>query len=78
MELKLNIGYNELLELIRQLPAKQLAKLKAELNENLSTKNQKRNTNDFQKLLLSGPTMSDTQYDQYLSIRKHINLWRVN
>ena len=38
MELKLNIGYPELLELIRQLPLKQLTQLQADLEVELEKK----------------------------------------
>ncbi len=38
MELKLNIGYAELLELIRQLPLRQLAQLQADLEAELGKK----------------------------------------
>lgn len=38
MELKLNIGYAELLELIRQLPLRQMAQLQADLEAELGKK----------------------------------------
>ncbi len=38
MELKLNIGYPELLELIRQLPLKQLTQLRSDLEAELEKK----------------------------------------
>ncbi|MCB0562635.1 MAG: hypothetical protein KDD09_26970 [Phaeodactylibacter sp.] len=38
MELKLNIGYSELLELIRQLPLKQLNQLRSDLEAELEKK----------------------------------------
>ncbi|HQU28941.1 MAG TPA: hypothetical protein PKZ24_07255 [Nitrospirales bacterium] len=38
MELKLNIGYAELLELIRQLPLRQMTQLQADLEAELGKK----------------------------------------
>lgn len=78
MELKLNIGYKELLELIKQLPPSQLAKLKVELSDEMIEQKSKTDISEFQQLLLGGPVMSDEQYQTYLKHRKSFNLWRTN
>lgn len=74
MELKLNIGYQELLELIRQLPASQIKKLRADLS--LIEAGHK-GVNEFQELLLKGPVMDDEQYQEFLQNRKYFNAWRT-
>jgi hypothetical protein len=78
MELRLKIGYRELLELIKQLPASQMAKLKSELSDELIEEKSKQEHSDFQKFLLEGPVMAEEQYQQFLDHRKSFNQWRVN
>ncbi len=79
MELKLKISYSELLELIKQLPARQLAKLKAELSEDLIKEKAKKELPDeFYKLIMEGPVMTDEQYSEFLINRKRFSQWRMN
>lgn len=77
MELKIKIGYNEILELIKQLPKTQILQLKTDIETQIIQTKQEEIT-DFQQLLLQGPVMNDEQYDEYLENRKYINKWRVN
>jgi hypothetical protein len=63
MELKIEIGFDQLLDAVKQLPDEQRAKLKAELNKKPKTAPA---LNDFQKFLLNGPVMSDEQYKEYV------------
>lgn len=78
MELKLNIGYPELIELIKQLPASQIAKLKADLALMAAENDVQKGMTEFQELLLKGPVMEDDQYQDFLANRKHFNAWRTN
>lgn len=78
MELKLKIEYQELLSLIRQLSESQLKKLKADVDRVNGQKKTQIKISDFQKLLLSGPVMSDEQYQQYIDNRKKFNQWRTS
>ena len=78
MELKLKIGYKELLDLIKQLPSSQLVKLKAELSDDLIEKKSQNEQQSFQELLLNGPVMEDEQYQQFLDHRNAFNQWRMN
>jgi formate dehydrogenase maturation protein FdhE len=51
-----------------------------ELIQKLIEKNsqqQKVKSFNFQKFLLSGPVMDDSQYQDYLEHKKHFNTWRV-
>ncbi len=69
MELKINIGYKEILELVKQLPKSQILQLKTDI-ETAIIEQEKTETTDFQKLLLQGPVMTDEQYAEYLENRK--------
>lgn len=74
MELKIEIGFEELLSAIKQLPDNQLAILKQELVKKRETpvKNSKLKT-----LLLKGPVMTDEQYKAFKETRKQLNQWRT-
>lgn len=77
MELKIKIDYNEILALIKQLPADQLAKLMADI-EAKSTKDQPdKSTYTLQKRLLEGPIMKEAQYKQFLVNREYMDRWRM-
>jgi len=77
MELKLDIGFEQLLVLIRQLPANQIAKLKIELPEILVDSQTQSINNTFRKLLLDGPTMSENQQESYLQTRERFKQWKA-
>ncbi len=76
MEIRLDIDYNQLLNLIKQLPATQIAKLKAELDKKNSKEKPQKAKSDFQKFLLNGPIMSDEQYSSFVENRERLNQWR--
>ena len=76
MELKL--GYKELLDLIKQLPSSQIAKLKSELSSNLIEEKSTKEIEAFQELLRGGPIMSEEQFDQFNANRQHFDSWRKN
>jgi len=77
MELKLDIGFEQLLVLIRQLPANQIAKLKIELPEILVDSQTQSINNTFRKLLLDSPTMSENQQESYLQTRERFKQWKA-
>jgi hypothetical protein len=76
MEFKINIGYKELLNLIWQLPGKQLAKLREDIMLGKSPK--EKNHKSFQTLLLNGPVMNESQFKSFQANREHFNKWRSN
>lgn len=78
MELKLNLEYSDILELIKQLPENQLVKLKSELESQIQKSENGVSSNSLQELLLQGPTMSDEEYEEFLNNRKHFSKWRAN
>lgn len=77
MQLTVDVNIEQLIQLIKNLPEKQKAKIKSELFET-SSQGVNQEKVDFQKLLLSGPSMSDSQYSEYLENRKRMNQWRTN
>ena len=76
MELTVNLGYEQIMGLVRQLPANQIAKLKAELNDSYLEVKSEAEIQEFQALLLQGPVMSDEQYMMFKKNRTKFNLWR--
>jgi hypothetical protein len=66
------IKYEELLQVLKKLPADQLLKIQSEL-EKESNKNQ---ITDFREFLLRGPVMSEAQYKLFKENRKSLNQWR--
>ncbi len=77
MELKLKIGYEEIWELVKQLPKSQVLQLKSDIETQIIQKDTTTLTN-FQKLLLEGPVMDEEQYEAHLENRNYINQWKVN
>lgn len=78
MELKINIGYQELLELIKQLPSCQIKKLKSDISLLLPDNDKHLRVSDFQKFIINGPVMDDDQYNDFIAARKQFNAWRTN
>lgn len=68
MQLTVNIQYNQLISILKNLPANQLAKVKSEI-ENIEIVSNT-NISDFQKFILEGPVMSDEQYNAFKENRK--------
>lgn len=75
MELKVRIGYEELLNLIQQLPQDQLLLLKKELDKFGKEKSDV-GPSKLKELTLSGPVMSSNQYEYYQEFRAQLNNWR--
>lgn len=78
MELKVEIGYKELWELIKQLPPDQLTKLRDELRLEEREKKSFKAPTKFQEFLKEGPIMTEDQYQHYLTHRKSFNRWGKN
>ncbi len=77
MELKVNIDYQQVLDIVRQLPVNQVAKLLVDSKNILEKEKAKEDISSFQNFLLSAPTMTDAQYDHFLENRKMFNQWRA-
>jgi hypothetical protein len=76
MQLTVDIKYEQLIEIIRHLPANQLAKIKSDLENTVAVNKVETGKTDFQEFLLKGPVMSDVQYSAFKENRKAFNQWR--
>ncbi|HEU4554305.1 MAG TPA: hypothetical protein VFS25_15775 [Chitinophaga sp.] len=75
MELRMEIGLDQLIQAIKHLPAKQLAKLKAEINNVVPEKTDKES---FKAFLLQAPVFTDEQITLIEEARKSMNKWGKN
>ena len=76
MQLTVDIQYEQLIDIIRHLPANQLAKIKSDLENTVTVNKDETGKTDFQEFLLKGPVMSDVQYSAFKENRKKFNQWR--
>jgi len=74
MELNVNIDYQEILELVYQLPKKDIEKLMAMLQTGFFEKKSKESISE---LILKAPTWSDSEFQDYNQARNHINKSRI-
>jgi len=74
MQALIDIQFDELLKIVKDLPDIQLSKLKAEIEKNGHQNNDR---NNFESLLLNGPTFSKKQLENIAKTRKAINRWRT-
>ena len=74
MQAQVDIGFDQLVSLVKRLPAKQWAKLKSEVDQ--SGKGVDRNK-DLETFLLQAPTFSKKQLDTVAETRNAINQWRT-
>ena len=81
MELKINIGYPQVLELVGQLPEKDILKLGKYIQNKFAISAKEwirppRHTS-IQELIMQAPTWTDEEYNDYLEARQHINQSRL-
>ncbi len=74
MELQVNIEFDQLVKLAKQLPETHWTKLKKEVEEKVSDTEQ---DTGLVSLLLSAPTYSKKQLEEVAKTRKAINQWRT-
>jgi len=65
--------YHQIMDLVKQLPVNQMAKLIAETRIMLEKEINKNDIPSFQEFKLTAPTMSDEQYELFLETRKRFN-----
>ena len=73
MQVQIDIGFDQLLKIVKTLSMVELRQLKAEI-ENESGKLEPKS--DLEKLLLNGPTATKEQLEVIENNRKRINQWR--
>ncbi len=71
MQVQLNIEFDQLLKMVKTLPAGQLKQLKTEIDK--EAKSDK--SVDLEKLLLNGPIATKKQLDTIAKNRKAFNQW---
>ncbi len=74
MKVQIDIGFDQLLNLIKTLPAEQLNQLKNEIEKE---NKDKKTEIDLEALLLNGPTATKKQLEVIANNRKAINQWRT-
>ena len=73
MDLRIEIGFEQLLYLVLQLPPNQKKKLVEVLTKPVEKVEKKGQLTDLQKLLLTGPVWSDEQIEMVLTTKKQLN-----
>ncbi|MGN6491246.1 MAG: hypothetical protein ACTHLE_04565 [Agriterribacter sp.] len=73
MQVQVEIEFNQLLQIVRTLPAAELKQLKAEIEKKVKH----RNPGKLEELLLNGPTATPRQLEIITQNRKSINQWRT-
>ncbi len=74
MEIKVQVPFQQLLDIVKSLPSAQKAKLRQELDEE---KPANKNQDDFIDFLLNGPVYSDKEIQVIEETRKNIAAWRT-
>lgn len=74
MQIQVNIGIEQLIELVKTLPEKDIDKLKTELEKKKTTTNDRE---EFLSFLMKGPVFSKKQINSIAKTRKAINQWRT-
>ena len=71
--MQVDIGFEQLLKIVKTLPSGQLKQLKAEIEKEAKGDR----SVDLEDLLLNGPTATKKQLDTIAKNRKDINQWRT-
>lgn len=73
MQIQLDIGFDQLVSLAKNLSPKQWNRLKKEVEKKEAIGEKQE---DMETFLLSAPTLNDEQLDAIHEARKSINQWR--
>ncbi len=73
MQIQVDIGFDQLLKIVRRLPSGQLSQLKAEIEKESKEDIAK----DLEALLLNGPIATQNELETIANNRKAINQWRT-
>src|SRR4051812_2002576 len=74
MQVQVDIGFDQLVQLAKGLPTTQWIKLKQEVEAQAPVDKERE---DFRNLLMNGQTFSKKQLDTVAEIRKRIDEWRT-
>lgn len=74
MQVQVDIGFEQLLRIVKKLPSGQLKQLKAEIEREAKSTT----SSELESLLLHGPVATKKQLETIDRNRKAINQWRTN
>jgi hypothetical protein len=74
MEIKINLDYDQILNLIHQLPDKEIEKLADTLQAEVSSK---KSPGSIEDLIDQAPTWTDSELNEFQAARDHINKSRI-
>jgi len=74
MQAQVEIGFEQLIQLVKRLPETQWSKLKQEVDKE---KTANKEVSDVEAFLLTAPTFTKNQLDEIAKTRKAINQWRT-
>ncbi|MCM5530528.1 hypothetical protein [Parasegetibacter sp. NRK P23] len=74
MQAQIDIGYDQLVKLVKQLPKKQWVRLKNEVEEKAASTSK---SPDMLTFLLNAPTFNKKQLDEIDKARMEISQWRT-
>ena len=75
MQIQVDIGFDDLVRMVKKLPEDQFNKLKKALELKESDESP---SHDLESFLLKAPTFSEEQLEVIANTRKSINEWRTN
>jgi len=73
MQVQLDIGFEQLVKIVKALPEGQLLQLKKEIEGSVPTSS----NDDLRSFLINGPIFSEAQLSGIEATRKAINKWRA-
>ena len=74
MQVQVDIGFEQLLKIVKELPAGKLRQLQAEIEKGVKDE---KSMVDLETLLLNGPTAFKKQLETIENNTKAINQWRT-
>ena len=74
MQAQVEIGFDELVQLAKQLPQTEWTKLKQKVDQEKASEKE---VSDLEAFLLTAPTFTKKQLDEIAKTRKAINQWRT-
>ena len=74
MQVQVDIGFVQLVQIAKKLPASQWTKLKQAVEKEKKTSVE---MSDLKELLLNAPTFTEEQFAAIENARKQINKWRA-
>jgi hypothetical protein len=74
MQVQVEIGFEQLVNIVKKLPSKQWTKLKQEVENETTSSNE---VFDMETFLLTAPVFAKAQIEKIAKTRKAINQWRT-